>query len=177
MDESATAQMPLKPAQNPAPVGPLWLGWIPLIVLPAGACLLRSRIAPWQFMWLLSIAIFFGCKWETWFGARADGAHASVGRNLGYLFLWPGMDAATFLDAGRHPSPVPAREWLAATAKSFFGAFLIWFVVRRMPAGHELLAGWIGMLGLVLVLHFGAFNLIALIWKAAGIDRSSRSAF
>ncbi len=121
-------------------------------------------------MWLLSIAIFFGCKWETWFRARAERIRASVGRNLGYLFLWPGMDAVAFLDASRRPNPVPAREWLAATTKTFFGAFLIWFVVRRIPAGHELLAGWFGMLGLVLVLHFGTFHMIALIWKSVGVD-------
>jgi hypothetical protein len=121
-------------------------------------------------MWLLSIAIFFGCKWETWFRACAEGARASAGRSLGYLFLWPGMDAVAFLDASRRPNPVPARQWLAATAKTFFGAFLIWFVVRRMSAGHALIAGWIGMLGFILVLHFGTFHLIALIWKSAGVN-------
>jgi hypothetical protein len=80
------------------------------------------------------------------------------------------MDAVAFLDASRRPNPVPARQWLAATAKTFFGAFLIWFVVRRMSAGHALIAGWIGMLGFILVLHFGTFHLIALIWKSAGVN-------
>jgi hypothetical protein len=145
-----------------------WLGWIPLLVLPAEACWFRSRLEPWEFMWLLSIAIFFGCKWETWFRARADGVSAA--RSLAYLFLWPGMDAAAFLHATRPTTAPSAKEWLAAATKTLFGAALIWFVVRRIPAEHSLVTGWVGMLGLVLILHFGTFHLIALAWQALGVN-------
>jgi hypothetical protein len=147
-----------------------WLGWIPLLVLPAIVCVFRSRLAPWQFMWILSIAIFLGCKWETWFRARADGVRAGAGRSLAYLFLWPGMDAAEFLEAARPITPPSTREWLNATAKTLFGAALIWIVTRKIPAEHPLLAGWVGMLGLVLILHFGTFHFIALVWQAAGVN-------
>ena len=152
------------------PRGNAWLGWIPLVVLPAAACHLRSRLEPWQFMWLLSIAIFLGCKWETWFRARAEGVHTNAGRSLGYLFLWPGMDAAAFLKAARPVTPPRAKERLIATAKTLSGVALLWIVARRIPAGHPLLAGWVGMAGLVLILHFGTFHWIALVWQAAGVN-------
>jgi hypothetical protein len=147
-----------------------WLGWIPLLVLPAVACCFRSRLQPWQFMWLLSIAIFFGCKWEMWFRARAEGVSASTARSLAYLFLWPGMDATAFLNATRPVSVPPAKEWLVATTKTLLGGALIWIVARRIPAEYPLIAGWVGMLGLILILHFGTFHLIALVWQAVGVN-------
>jgi alginate O-acetyltransferase complex protein AlgI len=33
-----------------------------------------------------------------------------------------------------------------------------------------MVAGWIGMIGLALVLHFGLFHLMSLTWQAAGVD-------
>lgn len=149
---------------------PAWLGWIPLVVLPAAACAFRSRLAPWEFMWLLAIALFFGCKFETWFRARIEGAHSSAVRNLGYLFLWPGMDAATFLKSSTRPARPRTRDWLAALSKTLIGVALIAFAARKAVATPSLLDGWVGMLGLILVLHFGTFHLVALAWQTAGVD-------
>jgi hypothetical protein len=47
-----------KNAAGESGAGHNWIGWTPLIVLPATACVFRPRLQPWQFMWLLSIAIF-----------------------------------------------------------------------------------------------------------------------
>ncbi|MGB0036864.1 MAG: membrane bound O-acyl transferase family-domain-containing protein [Candidatus Acidiferrales bacterium] len=147
-----------------------WLVWAPLAILPAIACVLRSRLEPWQFMWVLAIALFFGCKWQTWTQAQSDGAHAPIGRNLAYLFLWPGMDAATFLNARRPASPVAAKQWIAAAGKTAVGGALIWFVARRAGGSDSLLYGWMGMIGLVMILHFGVFHLIALAWQSLGVN-------
>src|SRR5439155_25038819 len=35
-------------------------GWLLLIVLPISVLVLRDRVAPWQFMWLMASAIFLG---------------------------------------------------------------------------------------------------------------------
>jgi hypothetical protein len=147
----------------------LLAGWIPLIALPPIVTMFRARFAPWQFMWALSIATFFGCKWETWFRARLAGVHASFARNFGYLLLWPGMDARTFLSADKISTRPGVRDWLAVTAKTLLGCSLVWLAARNAVKEHSLAVGWIGMIGIVLALHFGLFHLIALAWQAAGV--------
>src|SRR5262249_31361334 len=41
---------------------------------------------------------------------------------------------------------------------------------RTISADYPILGGWTGMVGLILVLHFGTFHLIALAWQRAGIN-------
>jgi hypothetical protein len=120
-------------------------------------------------MWILAVAIFFGCKWQTWWEQRRI-ADAGIFRTLGYLFAWPGMDAETFLDsAGDAPQPT-IKEWIGASVKTASGGALLWGVVRRAPEGSDLLAGWVGMLGIILILHFGVFHILSLAWRSAGVD-------
>jgi len=121
-------------------------------------------------MWALAAAIFFGCKWETWIVARKERAEASVWRSFGYLLLWPGMDARTFMAAKRVGVRPRARNWAAAAAKALMGAALLALIARRPEGANGLAAGWIGMIGLVLLLHFGIFELMALVWQRAGVN-------
>jgi hypothetical protein len=146
-----------------------WIGWLPLVVLPVATCAFRERLVPWKFMWLLAAAIFWGCKFETWYRARVNGANATLTRNLGYLFLWPGMDAAAFLGSSAPPKP-GAYSWVVAASRTLAGAACIWLAVPLALQIHPLLGGWIGMAGMTLVLHFGTFHLLALAWQAAGIN-------
>ena len=145
-----------------------WPGWLPLLCIPA-AMFLRGRMSWWLFMWALSFAIFAALKWMTWWTAR-DRSAASVGRSLAYLLAWPGMDAEAFLDESRCPPHPQFREWCWASVKTALGVFLLWVVARRIPAEQALLRGWIGLFGLILLLHFGSFHLIALFWQTMGID-------
>jgi hypothetical protein len=146
-----------------------WPGWIPLLVLPVATMALRSRLEPWIFMWLLAVAIFFGCKWQTWWEHRRI-ADTGIGGTLGYLFVWPGMDAENFLDSSRHVLRPTMKEWIWAIVKTASGGALLWGVVRQAPEGSSLLAGWVGMLGIILILHFGAFHILSLAWRSAGVD-------
>jgi alginate O-acetyltransferase complex protein AlgI len=69
----------------------------------------------------------------------------------------------------RTPKPsAPAGEWFEALGKILFGAVLVWGVARLAP--RPLVAGWIGMIGLIFVMHFGGFHLIALLWRRAGVN-------
>jgi hypothetical protein len=123
----------------------------------------------WLFMWALSFAIFAALKWITWWTAH-DRVPARVGRSLAYLLAWPGMDADTFLDPQVQPDRPNLPEWLWATTKTALGIVLLWVIARRIPAEQSLLRGWIGLFGLIFLLHFGSFHLVALFWQTNGIN-------
>jgi hypothetical protein len=146
-----------------------WLGGLPLLILPAISILFRNRMSAWLFMWTLSFAIFSGLKWMSWQRARTRVRH-SAGRSFAYLMAWPGMDAEAFLDATKYAIKPTARDWLWTTVKTAGGVALLWLVARRVPPQHDLFRGWIGLFGLIFLLHFGGFHLIALFWQAMGID-------
>lgn len=164
----------MRPSAAPFPFMPIkpdlrWLGWIPLVVLPAVALTIRNLVPAWAFMWTLAFGIYAGFKWQTWWEARRAWTR-STGRSCAYLFAWPGMDAKAFLDAtGRVPTP-GKRAWVWAIAKAGFGATLLWAVARIFPADFPLLRGWTGMFGAILILHFGILEIAALLWQSIGID-------
>lgn len=142
-----------------------WSDWVPLAVLATVAIAMRNKLAPWVFMWTLAFALFFGCKWLTWRRAQVK---TLLARSLGYLFAWPGMDARTFLER-EQTRVTKTGEWIFASVKTFVGATLIWFAARNVFQIAPLLNGWIGMLGIILFVHFGGFHLLALMWQRAGI--------
>ena len=121
------------------------------------------------FMWALSFAIFAAVKWMTWWTARGR-LTPSVGRSLAYLAAWPGMDADAFLNSSHRPARPGVQQWIWALWKTALGVALLWFVARRVPVQYSLLRGWIGLFGLIFLLHFGSFHLIALFWQDNGVD-------
>jgi hypothetical protein len=145
-----------------------WPGWLPIFVFPAAAIFFTCRMAPWIFMWTLSFAIFAALKWMTWWRARWQIEHSGL-RSAAYLLAWPGMDAEAFLTPAQRVGRPQARQWLWAWLKTVFGVLLLWIIARRISSEQPLLRGWIGLFGLVFILHFGTFQLIALFWQAMGI--------
>jgi hypothetical protein len=140
---------------------------MPLLFLPAVAILARDRLPAWGFMWTLSFAIFAGLKWLTWWRARAFTSHLAW-RSAAYLLAWPGMDAEAFLISTSCVRP-PLRQWLWALLKSALGIILLWVVARRMAPLGAMAQGWTGLLGLIFLLHFGSFHLLALFWQRIGV--------
>jgi len=163
---------PVRETKQTAPKveqGSWWIGWLPIGVFPLSSVACRNRLPPWVFMWALSFAIFLSLKWLTWWRARARVAHPAW-RSAAYLCAWPGMDAEDFLDERQHVSrPAPAT-WLWAVIETALGAFLLWRTARSVPQEDPLIRGWLGMFGLILLLHFGSFQLIALAWRTLGVD-------
>ena len=149
--------------------GSRWIGWLPISVLPLTAVACRNLLPAWVFMWVLSFAIYLSLKWLTWWRVRSRIAH-SAWRSAAYLLAWPGMDAEAFLDASqRVPPPAPAT-WLWAIIEAILGTILLWVVARSIPRGEPLLRGWVAMLGLILLLHFGTFQIVALVWQSVGVN-------
>lgn len=148
-----------------------WHGWAPLVALPSTVVLGIPPSWPrWALMWTLAGAMFAGCKWLTW--RRTLLPAASNLRHTGYLFAWPGMDAVAFLTArpSENRSRPTASEWLLAGARLALGLALIFAVARLIPAEMPYLSGWVGMVGMILVLHFGSFHLLSCAWRAAGVE-------
>ena len=159
-------QLPAKPAGDQTAVRD-WPGCVPLVALPLLVTIIMHGSPAWVFMWSLAFSIFAGCKWLTWWNARANAERSGWRRTVGY-FLSPGMNAATFLDE-RESAPRPAaREWAAAISKTLAGSILLWGVAPWISSAHPLLTAWIGMFGLILILHFGVLHLVSLGWRKAG---------
>jgi hypothetical protein len=149
--------------------GSQWIGWLPIMVLSLTAISCCNLLPAWVFMWALSFAIFFSLKWLTWWRARRRVSHPAW-RSIAYLLAWPGMDADAFLDAKQRVASPRLTNWLWATLETALGAVLLWIVARSVPADDPLLRGWTGMLGLILLLHFGSIQLIAFAWQTFGVN-------
>lgn len=145
-----------------------WIGWLPLPLLCLATITLKAHLPAWAFMWLLAISIYAGLKWLTWW--ESAGAASSSAQSLAYLLLWPGMDADRFLAKEREIPTPRLSEWSNALLKTLIGILLLWLIVPLFDSSQVLLIGWTGMLGLILLLHFGTFHLLSLFWRQLGVD-------
>ena len=134
------------------------------LLLPT-ACLYRS-LAPWIWMWLIAFNLFLIAKCLTLLDSPAS---ASFARRFAYGLLWPGMDASAFLGHRRGKEP-NGWEWALAALKTGLGVILLLLATRCVHTNAPLLVGWLAMLGLVLLLHFGVFHLLSLFWRSRGVN-------
>jgi hypothetical protein len=167
--------------EQPATELPAWspalIDYLPIVALPAAAWGSASFVPAWLAMWCMAFAVYFGLKWLVWRRTSPQLAHRTPGRFAAWFFLWPGMNPAPFFAA----TPLPPaertatrREWFVATAKTAAGLAMIgligpWAFPYERLADYPLVAGWIGMIGLILLLHSGTFHLAALAWRRAGV--------
>lgn len=147
----------------------IWLRWIPAPVLPAIAIALGWKLPAWTFMWMMAFAIFLAAKWVTLAPVLSRSVKTSATRILAYVFLWPGMNAMAFCTDAAFERPA-IREWLLAFGKVLFGAALIWLGVKVVEPANPLVTGWIGMFGIIFLLHFGTFHLLSLAWRMSGVN-------
>ena len=143
----------------------LWISNLFIVLAPPFiAALFRSSLPPWFFMWLMACSIFFGCKWLTWsrMAARADNWTA-----LKYFFLWPGMDAEVF--TARLPADARGKERMVpALLVTLTGILILLTAATAAVNTQQLWIGWLGMFGIILTLHFGLFELLAIYWRRGG---------
>jgi predicted DCC family thiol-disulfide oxidoreductase YuxK len=135
-----------------------------LVPLPLLVPLLARDAAPWVVMWVMAGALWLGLKLFTFF----DVPRRPWRRSLAYLLAWPGMDAPEFFANGPVARPT-MRDWLFGGLNFLCGSALIYGAARLLFAHSALLAGWAGMAGVVLVLHFGIFKGLGLLWRRLGI--------
>jgi Membrane bound O-acyl transferase family len=149
--------------------GSAWVAWMPFAIAPGAVVMLQRGMPAWAFMWVLAIAIYSSLKWASWWLSPMR-ARASWRRSLGYLLTWPGMDAESFLDSRRRAAAPRLAEWAWALAKTALGVMLLWSVARAVPERLPLVRGWVGLVGMVLIAHFGTFHVVSLVWRSFGVD-------
>jgi len=142
--------------------------WLPIPILVVAAVAVGRQFPPWLYMWTLAFTLFAGCKWFCFRRDLAKVQTISLGKKLAFLFGWVGMNAG-FLKPKRTEAP-RTIEWIFAALKIALGAILLWVFTPRAIAINPLLAGWNGMTGVVLLLHFGLFQMLWLGWRAAGFN-------
>jgi predicted DCC family thiol-disulfide oxidoreductase YuxK len=145
--------------------------WFALAILPSAALATKPFLPAWGFMWLMAFALFFGCKWLTLGTALPREGAACPLRTLAYLFAWPGMEATSFLSLNLAPcSPRSAllKNIGVVAVRILLGLFLLFGLARQVTP--PLLAGWIGMVGMVVFLHFGFFHLLSVGWRLLRVD-------
>jgi len=148
-----------------------WCDWVPLVLLPAMVTVVRDALVPWAFMWLMALAIYFGFKWLTYRETLARGFVLPARTRLLYLLLWPGMSLKDFAGTpSRREPPALLPCWLAPAVKTVVGVGLVWSAVPVIPGDAWLLRGWVGMVGIIMMLHFGTFHLLALALQTAGFN-------
>jgi hypothetical protein len=144
----------------------------PIVIGLAAALLAARHVPPWVAMWLVAFSVYFGLKWLVWRSTAPRLTNRTPARFLTYFFLWPGMNPTPFYPA---VPPTPAelvttpREWAVAGAKTAAGLAALILLGPLVDSHSPIAAGWIGMIGLILLLHSGLFHLAALAWRHAGV--------
>jgi alginate O-acetyltransferase complex protein AlgI len=155
------------------------LAWLVTVGVTAGVeRLCRDEPAGVRMLVIIG-ALLYGMKAVVSVEARADGMPVlSAWRWLGFAVLWPGMRPAPFANAGRGCQP---GAWALVGRGCLHGciglvlAFLAWLVWHhgRPPLSDDaacVLATVLLLPGLSLILHFGIFNILAGLWRLAGVD-------
>lgn len=121
-------------------------------------------------MWTLAVVIFLACKWLTWL--MTEPTSAPLWLHIGYWLAWPGLDAPGFLKSARTRSATrpTCGEWLFAASKTVAGLGILFGLARLVPSILPYWQGWVGMIGLIMSLHFGSFHLLSCAWRSIGIE-------
>ena len=120
-------------------------------------------LAPrWAVMWLLALALFFAAKIIT-LGRIEPATRLNP---YYYTLFWVGMDVRPFCDRAE---PRLRTDTIATgIGKMLAGALLLWVVAPQL-ADAPYAAGWLGLVGMVLLIHFGFFHLLAVFWQRQGV--------
>ena len=128
-----------------------------------------AELPSWASMWLMAFTLFFICKGLTSAQALSAVPLVSAKRLLCYGLAWPGMDAREFLDSAKNATGPPLWIWAQACALSALGVMLMWGAASMAWPAFPLLTAGLGMVGTILLLHFGLFKLLACFWQSRGI--------
>jgi alginate O-acetyltransferase complex protein AlgI len=155
------------------------LAWLLVVGCTAGVERLCSAEPAGVRMLVLIGALLFGMKTVVTVEAQAGGMAALRARQwLAFTLAWPGMRAGIFPEAGSPPLGGAWRTAAWGVGHFVAGAGLVasaWLIWHRgdswLPEDARCVLATAPLLvGLSLMLHFGAFNVLAGLWRLAGVD-------
>lgn len=124
---------------------------------------LNGSLPAWVLMWLITAGVFFCGKFII---LIISPTKPNGWRLFAFLFLWVGMDEKKWIKPRQEPIK-SSYAFVKAIVKIVIGGLLLWFVTRQFT--HPILAGWCGMVGVIFLLHFGLFDVLAIFWQKMGI--------
>jgi Membrane bound O-acyl transferase family len=159
-----------------ARVRPLWLArvcsWAVIVAGVVGTERLNREEPAGLRMLAIIGALFYGMKAVVSVEVQAHGAQPlPIGRWLGFAALWPGMRPGPFARRGPACLPEAGQLLLGGAWRLLLGLALV--VLARLAwvlASSTLLATPPLLVGLSLIVHFGAFDVLAAAWRWWGVD-------
>jgi len=176
---AATLVTGLLPSRRRLRPSTRWLAWLVTVGGTVGVeRLCRDEPAGVRMLAIIA-ALLWGMKTVVSVEARASGMPVlSAWRWLGFAALWPGMRPALFA-AARRERQRGAWDLIrwgfllgSAGATLHFSAWVTWHHGRPLLSDGIacVLATILLLPGLSLILHFGIFNIVAGLWRWAGVD-------
>ena len=159
-----------------ARVRPLWFArlcsWALVLAGVVGSERLNTQ-EPAGFRMLAIIgALLYGMKAVVSVEVQTHGARPlSIGRWLGFAALWPGMRPGPFARPAAASLPEVRQLFLGGSARLLTGLAMV--VLARLAwvlTSSRLLATPPLLVGLSLIVHFGAFDVLAAAWRWQGVD-------
>jgi len=118
-------------AAQPLPAGS-FTGWAPVVALPPLVLAFAPAEWPrWLVMWVLSVVIFAGCKWLTWWGAPASRAPIWLHQDDRLIYAHAVEQGAMF--GYELEQPPPPDRWYDLPGPIGFGDYDVF--VHHTP-GH-----------------------------------------
>jgi len=118
----------------------------------------------WLFMWLLAACLYFCLKALVLLKTKSS---APVAEITVWMLFCPTLNLRSFLRRSVASSSDSHRLAFAGLVNLIFGAALLWGAVPLL-AKMPMVAAWVGMVGLVFMLHFGCFHIIIAFWMKMG---------
>lgn len=159
-----------------ARVRPLWFArlccWALVLAGVVGSERLNTQ-EPAEFRMLAIIgALLYGMKAVVSVEVQTHGARPlSIGRWLGFAALWPVMRPGPFARRAVASLPEVGQLFLGGSARLLTGLAMV--VLARLAwvlTSSRLLATPPLLVGLSLIVHFGAFDVLAAAWRWQGVD-------
>lgn len=147
-----------------------------VLLLPMTALWSLTSLPPLYVMICIALSIFLFIKAHSLaIFYQREPKRVTASQTAAWVLGWAGLNPADFFlaepkskSAFAFDQAVDMHAIAHAVAKILIGAGLLFFVAPRVKLESPLLAGWIGMAGIVLLLHCGMIHLSAVLWNATG---------